>query len=804
MKQLLEKMVQFAGQAVGQKPGEQWKGDDPNPPGKKLVGDSILKDLNKGLTPKTKEQELAEEWATFNEEDLGVNPKRPGRKGSRHSRGHEPTPRYKKVKADEGRMSELDIELQDYHSMSDEEFKAAYNTTKTEWMNKNKSLVIKHPNLRKGLGITEEYNDDEDEGFFVAIGSEEDGGFVGMICKDGGKWRESSITGTAPHNWGGGYMSYLTPEEVMDWIKKDYHRGYDVAGPFYSEGEAREHAQIYYGNGLDEGMEGFAKAMSAKRKAARDNKTDAYKRGWNDGLADEFDDTHRGNKEYEKGSYDGVDHASSGPKGWGRANPKRYDMAEGWESGGNYEGTKRRLKNSDPFVVVDKTLGAVICTSDSLDEAKKQAVEWAEYDDINVVVIQKDTQRSVFKVNGYADAEKYLDEGWESGPDEYVPRERDPDAEYDAMRQEKLDTEMFAQQDKRPQTKVYTLTGRGPNMEPNYTFPGEYATQDEAAAAREKLAADPSTPNPRMIGINKHTKYLDEGTITSSDTTESAVLSAVQDLIQQGHTEVAPEVITNMVVAATSQPFLLKDLVDANNKSQAIQHYIDSINPTKVKFSSDILTVKNEDPMKEKQVAQNGVAKMAAKAANRSRLGEGENNPRTTNAVPARLAEIAAKYDMLSTKLREFKESRGHKAVATKLDNMDRMQNVQIPTPAERREQIRIAKEKEQALKGKSKVDEYGANSTSSQGTAALNQQIIDPKQVQATQALKASTGSTASTTNIAKALDSASQGKTVAQQDMKAIEPLMKDVATISTDPKLAGQFKSILNQVQQIQRKT
>ena len=107
IKQLIEKMDQFAGQAVGQKPGEQWRGTDQGTPGKKLVGgneqqeESVLKDLSKGPTPKTREQELAEEWATFSEENIGTHPKRPRRTSDRHSRGHEPQARYKTVKADE-------------------------------------------------------------------------------------------------------------------------------------------------------------------------------------------------------------------------------------------------------------------------------------------------------------------------------------------------------------------------------------------------------------------------------------------------------------------------------------------------------------------------------------------------------------------------------------------------------------------------------------------------------------------------------------------------------------------------------
>jgi hypothetical protein len=234
--------------------------------------------------------------------------------------------------------------------------------------------------------------------------------------------------------------------------------------------------------------------------------------------------------------------------------------------------------------------------------------------------------------NEYADsdaeeAEMYDKEGNDWSDDVDEARGRNPDDEYDERRQEKLDDATGRDQAKRPQTKVYTLTGRGPNMEPNYKFPGEYASQADAVAARTTLMADPKTPNPTMISIDQRTRYLDiKESIESTDPLESALLSAIQELISQGHVDVDPTVLTNMVVAATSQPFLLKDLVDANNNSQAVQHYIDSISPSKVKFSSDMLTVKNEDPAKDKAKSQAGVSSMASRAAGRNRLGEGALN----------------------------------------------------------------------------------------------------------------------------------------------------------------------------------
>ena len=79
--------------------------------------------------------------------------------------------------------------------------------------------------------------------------------------------------------------------------------------------------------------------------------------------------------------------------------------------------------------------------------------------------------------------------------------ERDPDAEYDARRQEKADAEAEREYDKKPKITTYQLTGRGPNMEPNYEFGPELDSLERAIEYRKKLMADPKTPNPRDIGI---------------------------------------------------------------------------------------------------------------------------------------------------------------------------------------------------------------------------------------------------------------------------------------------------------------
>ena len=128
------------------------------------------------------------------------------------------------------------------------------------------SLDSKKPKKQDTFGLTGELAETEqdwgeyeagdeeqqDEGFFVAIGSEDEGGFVGMVYKDGGKWRESAVSGNAPYNWGGSYMSYLTPDDVMQHIRNDYGRHSQVKGPFSTEEAAMQYAQNHFDLGADE------------------------------------------------------------------------------------------------------------------------------------------------------------------------------------------------------------------------------------------------------------------------------------------------------------------------------------------------------------------------------------------------------------------------------------------------------------------------------------------------------------------------------------------------------------------------
>ena len=126
------------------------------------------------------------------------------------------------------------------------------------WVKQVERMLAENPPEAFGVGMDEgaydQYDldtdeddyEDSNEGFYVCIGSEDEGGFVGMVYKDGGKWREQAVSGNAPYNWGGSYMSYLTPQDVMQHIRNDYGRHAEVEGPFTDEEQAVEYARMQY------------------------------------------------------------------------------------------------------------------------------------------------------------------------------------------------------------------------------------------------------------------------------------------------------------------------------------------------------------------------------------------------------------------------------------------------------------------------------------------------------------------------------------------------------------------------------
>ena len=484
MKQLLqivegkESMKSAEKAPTGPKFTGYWKGTDPRTPGNKMVGggaeeydESILKDLSKGPRAKTIEEELAEAYAQFNEDDLGVEPKRPAREGSRHPRGHEPHPRYKTIKTDEAgsptqqaaiaiamkkagkkpknesAMSEKDIELQDYRSMSHKEFQTAYGMTKTEWINKNKALVIQNPKIKQALGLEE-----------------------GRAEVD--KWAQAM---------------YDTIEEIHGWAVAEQFE------EIYYARDLQQLTNLIADNGLN---------INAVKAIYRTLK----KFGPNDDYSNEWEHLTGWLEEYLSGEEQISEGAEQDPivaKVVKQMRPglKNLDLSNEAFLYFAYELGKDRARDawSDylPAIRAEYEKGL----NESAD-LKKQADKYTELA-VKANKLGDDEKCKAFQKK-VADIKKKmakLEEGWESGPEEYEEPYDDADDAYDRQRQAKLDAETEKEWAKKPKVTTYQLSGRGPNMEPNYEFPGEYASQEEAIAAREKLMADPKTPYPQHIGI---------------------------------------------------------------------------------------------------------------------------------------------------------------------------------------------------------------------------------------------------------------------------------------------------------------
>ena len=390
MRDLLEKLSTFAGEKVGQKPGDQWRGTDKAPPGKKLVGDSILRDLHKGPAPKTKEQELAEEFQAFLEAEFkDTVDRRPSRKSDRPRREYGKTGEHsKRYQYNEGKMKEVAIDLKE---LSDEEFQKKYGKTKQEMQ------------LALSEGAGQEYT--------VVINRND---------------RERPVSGTIP--------------ELLDYF------GYTL-----EVGKSYEHERGRYKINMN--PKNVQQLVDALNKAASN--------GAANGAASTY---------YSVGS--------------GQMTESHYKWVISFKDGKQAIYHQRSPHYSDATAASDIEY--------TLKSNRGSTLELATKDDLAF------------------NWQEFLEEGWESGPDEYQEPYDDADDAYDRRRQEKLDAETEKEWAKRPQEKVYTLLGRGPNMEPNYEFPGEFKSLEDAIAAREKIMADPNTPHPEHIGIHSYTRYLDK------------------------------------------------------------------------------------------------------------------------------------------------------------------------------------------------------------------------------------------------------------------------------------------------------
>jgi hypothetical protein len=461
IKQLLEKMDQFAGQAVGQKPGDQWRGTDSAPPGKKLVGDSMLKDLSKGKKAKSKEQELSEEFQAFLEAEFkDTVVKRPARKNARHSRGHEPQPRYKTVKADEDANTD----------------------------NKLAKLLTRFINQNEGAG-------------------------------------------------------HAVASDAIEYIKKIGH------------------------------IEQFATSLD--------------------------------------------------------------------------------------YFAVD------------------------------------------------------LDEGWESGPEEYEEPYDDADDAYDRQRQEKIDTEAEKEWAKLPKVSTYKLIGRGPNMEPNYEFGDEFDTLEQALEYRAEIMKDPKTPHPEHIGIRTLTRVKDQ----TNEAVDSDIVQAMgQDSFNRAGYNPIRDERDYLDTLSKLKNLELKSGINQQMKDYIKQRILDLNAEARKKGYTQvesrghkILATKLKDVERAKKFAsgelkiptpQERQAQLAKQQPKKEKVDEyGADNPAqatTQKASPAQAQQVAANLNIQKTALGQLKQL--NPEIDPQKAAMAATKDVATMSPQEKEELAQVAKTLSPAL----------------------------------------------------------------------------------------------------------
>jgi len=767
IKQLLEKMDQFAGQAVGQKPGDQWRGTDSAPPGKKLVGDSILKDLQKGKTPKNREQELSEEFEAFlqalEEENLGTHPKRPGRKSDRHARGHEPQPRYKTVKADEAVGKGVD-----YHNQIP--IKSVIQGLNVDYNRKTNQTVLSY----RGQPVeTFIYDGIPVIGHFKVAVDHKVAGLMksGKIPKMPSPPRNSSSQ-PQTYNLDQEYSHGIDlPKNVQQQMFQQHDQDTENYG-MVSVSNPAKWANINAKKEKEkEKQQKVAESMSDKDIELQDYRSmsdkefqNAYKMTkteWinkNKSLVIKNPDIKKGLGLDEAGSPAqqaaiaiAMKKAGKKPKNEGaEQDPIVAKVVKQMRPGltglnmGNeaflyfaYELGKQRARDAweDYLPAIraeyEKGLNEDANTDNKLAKLLTRFVNQSEGADRAVALDAIEYIKKMGHIEQFATSLDYfgvdLDEGWESGPEEYEEPYDDADDAYDRQRQEKIDTEAEKEWAKLPKVSTYQCTGRGDNMEPNQKFGPEFDTLEKALEYRAEIMKDPKTPHPEHIGINTLTRVTDQ----TNETVEGG--GGVKDLNDY----------------TTKRDYIYKQLADP------------------------------------KQV---------------------DNYPHFKQAL----------FDLMRTAREKginIEESRAHKQLDTWFKNRELADKfargeVKIPTPQERRAELE---------KPKKQIKEFGADQPT--GTAAPGTNIQqgggeipvanDPKTqqqakdiTQATNALKSATGTSAPSANIVKALNTAMQGKSIGGTDIKTLEPMMDILGQAAQDPKVAQQFKTVAQAAKQSQQ--
>jgi hypothetical protein len=84
--------------------------------------------------------------------------------------------------------------------------------------------------------------------YVVFYAKDEERSWIGLVSKEaGGKWHEKKHVGKPDYRWGHAYMSYLTPDDIVNDLRRYTSRSVDIEGPFYKDGEARDYVEQNWG-----------------------------------------------------------------------------------------------------------------------------------------------------------------------------------------------------------------------------------------------------------------------------------------------------------------------------------------------------------------------------------------------------------------------------------------------------------------------------------------------------------------------------------------------------------------------------
>lgn len=286
----------------------------------------------------------------------------------------------------ESRMSDLNMQYQDYKDMSSGGFYSRYKMTKDQWAGKHWSLIKGDQTVHE-QDVAEEQVNELDKSTLASYVKKAAPDRYNRIpndlmqMKDAEKNRRQWVTREKGINQA---LTKLSKEGVTEGAMKDLHTElsdkYRKLAP-----KIERHRDSYLAGQLYDALEAIAIEHGAELELKR-MMTGARNRAHMD-----------------------YDTNPGGFQNWFWYLPFADEQMD--ESrGGNYEELGLRKSSTDRFAVLDRTLDAVIMTTNDLKAAKQEAIEWADYDDIRTEIVDQVTGKKIFAVDGNADAMQYLDE----------------------------------------------------------------------------------------------------------------------------------------------------------------------------------------------------------------------------------------------------------------------------------------------------------------------------------------------------------------------------------------------------------